>query len=463
MQQQAYQKYLNGDYKGALSDFDVACKLDPNDSFSLKYRGVTKQMLGDYKGSLEDLNIADKLEPNDLFTLQDRGETKRLLGDYKGSLEDFNIADKLKPNDLFTKNQLELTRMEMSKTSQNENKQTNSKCEWKIIFPANTLFEIEGIKYIDILKLSPTCSEFKEVNENHLKLIKKIPNFEIKEAQWLLNGLQEQLFNNCIEIEKRRIEQNPFDNSLGDEQKMILSHFDKLCKETIHSEKVSILKVWHGTSQQKAKSIMKLGFINAATLDEGWFGKGVYFTTNIDYAIKYSMISSKSEDELCLLCSYVIISNPFPITEEMGLSFSGKGNYKHFQSHIVLVKSNTNNPNSMSYYPSSIDDHQYNEIVIFQESHILPRLQVVLKKKNNTPPQNISNSSNASSWSIDQVCEWISKIGLSQDYSSSIRINKIGGKALSTFKTKEDWKDIDIVAVGDVRVLCMEWNKLKFD
>ncbi|CAK9860442.1 unnamed protein product [Sphagnum jensenii] len=83
------------DYRGALEDLDKADVLEPNNAFTLKYRGDVKRTLKEYKRALEDLNKADVLEPNNAFTLIVCGDVKYMLDDYQGALE---IMDKKDPN-----------------------------------------------------------------------------------------------------------------------------------------------------------------------------------------------------------------------------------------------------------------------------------------------------------------------------------------------------------------------------
>lgn len=47
--------------------------------------------------------------------------------------------------------------------------------------------------------------------------------------------------------------------------------------------RVKIVRGWHGTTMERAKSIMVSGFASLARLDDGWFGKGIYFTTFPEY------------------------------------------------------------------------------------------------------------------------------------------------------------------------------------
>ncbi len=50
-----------------------------------------------------------------------------------------------------------------------------------------------------------------------------------------------------------------------------------------HNRDVHIMRAWHGTSMEVAKKILTTGFANLAVLDDGWFGKGMYFSTSPEY------------------------------------------------------------------------------------------------------------------------------------------------------------------------------------
>jgi hypothetical protein len=89
----------------------------------------------------------------------------------------------------------------------------------------------------------------------------------------------------------------------------VLNFVKELSSKFKHDHNVSIVGVWHGTTLDKAEVIVQTGFANLGTLDEGWFGKGIYFTSFPEYALKYC----KQVDNICLIFCYVIVANPFPI------------------------------------------------------------------------------------------------------------------------------------------------------
>ena len=101
-------KYEQGDYRGAIQDYNKAIELDPNDHMTYGVRVLAKSKLGDYRGAIEDYNKAIELlgktnltDPLDKLLLGEyyynRGVTKSDLGDYRVALQDFNKAIELNP------------------------------------------------------------------------------------------------------------------------------------------------------------------------------------------------------------------------------------------------------------------------------------------------------------------------------------------------------------------------------
>ncbi|MCH7519471.1 MAG: tetratricopeptide repeat protein [Candidatus Dadabacteria bacterium] len=86
-------KLASGDYKGALSDYNMAIELDPN-GFPWVYenRAGIRSNLGDNAGAMEDFNKAIELDPNYALAYHNRGITKSDLGDKRGAVQDYNKA-----------------------------------------------------------------------------------------------------------------------------------------------------------------------------------------------------------------------------------------------------------------------------------------------------------------------------------------------------------------------------------
>ena len=99
-----------------------------------------------------------------------------------------------------------------------------------------------------------------------------------------------------------------------------------------------------GTSEAAAWKICQQGFGVVGTLDDGFYGAGVYFTSKLGYADKYA--KSGPDGSKPFIVSMVIPGNSFPVVEHPfaadGSSanpsgFKGKGCRGGYQSHFTLV------------------------------------------------------------------------------------------------------------------------------
>ena len=90
-------KYRQGDYIGAISDFDKALQIDPQDLEAIENRGAAKHQLGDYKGAIDDSDKALQINPQLATSYSNRGVSKYELKDYQGAIADFNKALEINP------------------------------------------------------------------------------------------------------------------------------------------------------------------------------------------------------------------------------------------------------------------------------------------------------------------------------------------------------------------------------
>jgi tetratricopeptide (TPR) repeat protein/V8-like Glu-specific endopeptidase len=95
----AGQKNEQGNYQGALIDYDKSINLNPNYSFAYNNRGILKDQLNDIPGALADYNKAITLDPNNANAYSNRGLLKdEKLNDTSGALADYNKTITLDPN-----------------------------------------------------------------------------------------------------------------------------------------------------------------------------------------------------------------------------------------------------------------------------------------------------------------------------------------------------------------------------
>lgn len=82
----------------------------------------------------------------------------------------------------------------------------------------------------------------------------------------------------------------------------VVKHLYKLCAEVKCNQSVPVMRAWHGTSTSVLPNVMATGFAAISKKDSGlcacflafrslllvgWFGKGVYLSSNPDYAKRY--------------------------------------------------------------------------------------------------------------------------------------------------------------------------------
>ena len=88
-----------GDYKGAITDYTQAIRLNPDYADAYYNRGVAKSDLGQHFAAIADYDIAIRLNPDDADTYYNRGIAKSNLGQHFAAIADYDIAIRLNPDD----------------------------------------------------------------------------------------------------------------------------------------------------------------------------------------------------------------------------------------------------------------------------------------------------------------------------------------------------------------------------
>jgi len=127
---------------------------------------------------------------------------------------------------------------------------------------------------------------------------------------------------------------------------------------------IVVLPVVHGTDSKTAFAIAASGFANLSVLDDGFYGKGIYFTSSARYAFPYYATKKNP----AVIIGYCITGHPYPVIENPNQpkSFSGCALRVGYQSHYVIT--------NKGGLPITSKNKRliYDEIVIDQESHIIP-------------------------------------------------------------------------------------------
>jgi len=129
--------------------------------------------------------------------------------------------------------------------------------------------------------------------------------------------------------------------------------------------KLFVVPTIQGTMEDAAWKIAENGFGTVATRDLGYFGKGIYFTSDFDYASNYT--KPTAEGDSLFLVSLVIPGNPYPITEPPFLShnrdnptgFYGKTCQSGYQSHYTLSESRLLSSLLCFLFSPNIDDDNH--------------------------------------------------------------------------------------------------------
>jgi tetratricopeptide (TPR) repeat protein/V8-like Glu-specific endopeptidase len=94
----AYQKSEKNDFRGALTDYNLAISLNPKYSAAYNNRGNLKGDLNDPQGALADYDQAISLNPQNALAYNNRGVLKKQkLNNPQGALTDYNLAISLNP------------------------------------------------------------------------------------------------------------------------------------------------------------------------------------------------------------------------------------------------------------------------------------------------------------------------------------------------------------------------------
>eukprot|EP00028_Trichosphaerium_sp_Am-I-7-wt_P006431 CAMPEP_0168525612 /NCGR_PEP_ID=MMETSP0405-20121227/11416_1 /TAXON_ID=498012 /ORGANISM="Trichosphaerium sp, Strain Am-I-7 wt" /LENGTH=347 /DNA_ID=CAMNT_0008548177 /DNA_START=72 /DNA_END=1112 /DNA_ORIENTATION=+ len=135
---------------------------------------------------------------------------------------------------------------------------------------------------------------------------------------------------------------------------------------------VNMVPLIHGTNKETVWNLCQNGFSSLALVDDGWYGKGMYFTSNASYASKYS----RDDQKIYIVCS-CILGNYYPAIESpqsKSDALSGRPCKTGYHSNVVLV-----NKKGMPYKTS--EEKPFTEVVLFDESQIVPRYVVYLDKE----------------------------------------------------------------------------------
>ena len=110
---QGKDKYDKGDFKGAITDYSEAIRLNPNYANAYNNRGLARAELGDKQKAIGDYNEAIRLNPNLVLAYYNRGSARAELGDKQGAIGDYDQALRIDPKYANAYNNRGLARAEL--------------------------------------------------------------------------------------------------------------------------------------------------------------------------------------------------------------------------------------------------------------------------------------------------------------------------------------------------------------
>jgi len=130
-------------------------------------------------------------------------------------------------------------------------------------------------------------------------------------------------------------------------------------------ELVPIVPMVHGTDAAVCWKIIDTGFSALSSLDAGFYGCGIYFTSSAQYALPYYSTKRNPAVLICL----AIPGNVYPVTEHRKdeNSLIGQPIKSGYQSHYVLTTKD-GNPCKQREAPGS----HFDELVLGQEAQVVP-------------------------------------------------------------------------------------------
>jgi len=167
------------------------------------------------------------------------------------------------------------------------------------------------------------------------------------------------------------------------ERTYTMEHFKKYLNNfewnmDLDTDDAPVLPVAHGTRLRLANKIIAGGFAKLNTLDDGYYGKGIYFSTSALYTLPYCITKS----DPCIVLSFLLPGNPYPVIENpKSDAIRGKPILGGYQSHYVVTSAGgmpLEEKDSFKY-------RSYNEIVIDQESQVVPIFIVQFDNKKIPP------------------------------------------------------------------------------
>lgn len=97
----ALTRYYQENLRGAMSDYDLALEIDPNNFLGHFNRGLLRAQVGDDNRAIEDFDFVIDQEPDNTIAVFNRALLRQQTGDYEGAEDDFSTVLDVYPDFLY--------------------------------------------------------------------------------------------------------------------------------------------------------------------------------------------------------------------------------------------------------------------------------------------------------------------------------------------------------------------------
>ncbi len=225
-----------------------------------------------------------------------------------------------------------------------------------------------------------TYDEVQEVQKQYLRC--PVEGYELATVERIASPKLQRLYDDQVDVLYERQWNRKFDPTWEGEanaearRKVAKRLADYVTSYGLTKDPAGVkeLKLWHGTDPGAAAGIMRTGYANLATTDDGYFGNGLYFTPQAAYAHR---VYGKG----ILLLNKVSFYSAYPVAMYTDMEYlEGGSNYANYDAHFVPVQpADPGDPLTKEYYPAEEAAPTYDELVVFQQSQALPIYKVTLQ------------------------------------------------------------------------------------
>ena len=228
---EANELFAKGEYKQAIFIYDQILKEIPNNTSTLKMKGVANSNLGNHQESLKQFFLVLQKNPDDILALTGMGVGFGNLGEYHEARHYFDLALEKKPDSLVIKNYKEFVDKVIAKYPYTPTEKPENKNSIKTTIPdwirpvakwwsEDKLEDMEFVKALEFL-IQNKVIQIEAISENSMKR-QEIPFWIKQNAGWwadkriedseFVSGIQFLMENGIIQINiSESIQQNQKD------------------------------------------------------------------------------------------------------------------------------------------------------------------------------------------------------------------------------------------------------------